>query len=150
MIDLLIKNKNIVIIILVILIIGYFSWNLVWTGTSKSDESPSKNVDENLQNVEQSLPSTSESKVKVYNFNTSWCRYSVMFSPEWAKFESMVENNPNIEAVDVKCDEEDNEQMCMNFDVPGYPSIVIVKDGERMDYPGQRNADDLLDYVSSL
>lgn len=148
MLYLLNKNRNIVIgIITVVLIIG-----ILWYSGFLSSEKSSKNVDESLEEkVVEKIESTQLGpKITVYNFNTSWCRYSVMFSPEWAKFESMVENNPNIEAVDVKCDEEDNEQMCMNFDVPGYPSIVIVKDGERMDYPGQRNADDLLDYVSSL
>ena len=28
--------------------------------------------------------------VKVYNFNTSWCGYSIRFKPEWDKFQKEV------------------------------------------------------------
>ena len=44
--------------------------------------------------------------IKVYNFNTSWCGYSVRFQPEWKKFEEEINsiNNLSIQAFDIKCD----------------------------------------------
>ena len=90
------------------------------------------------------------SDIKVYNFNTSWCRYSVMFAPEWSKFESMVENNKNIKTIDVKCDDENNTLLCQKFDVPGFPSIIIEKDNKPINYEGARSAEAILDYIESL
>jgi len=93
---------------------------------------------------------SSISPIKVYNFNTSWCKYSVMFAPEWSKFESMVEKDSLIEAIDVKCDDDENNSLCKEFDVPGFPSVVIMNGDKRINYEGARNAEALLEFVKSL
>lgn len=150
MLELINNNRNIVIGVLAVVLIITIMW---YSGFLSSDKS-SKEISENLEDSKDDEPveTTNEikSEVKVYNFNTSWCRYSVMFAPEWAKFESMVEGMDNIEAIDVKCDEDKNEKMCMDFEVPGYPSVLIVKDGKKIDYPGPRNAEKLLEYLSTI
>lgn len=102
-----------------------------------------------LQKPVENLENTGSS-VKVYNFNTSWCRYSVMFAPEWSKFMGLVENDSNIEAFDVKCDDDKNKEFCSTFSVRGYPSVVIVKDGKQIEYPGPRSAEKILEYVRGL
>lgn len=107
-------------------------------------EPENKNVKEKFSN---------EKSVKVYNFNTSWCGYSVRFQPEWNKFEEEVKNNKSlshIQAMDVKCDNESNEQMCADFEVPGYPSVVIEKDGKRIAYNGPRTSQGLIEAVNTL
>lgn len=86
-------------------------------------------------------------KTKVYNFNTSWCGWSKKFQPEWNKFQDMVKSNPNVEAHDIKCDDESNESMCKEYNVPGYPYVVIEHNGERDSYNGPRTALDLMKSV---
>jgi thiol-disulfide isomerase/thioredoxin len=91
-----------------------------------------------------------KTKLKVMNFNTNWCGWSKRFQPEWDKFSEMVKNDPKlsqVEAVDVKCDKTENESMCEQYQVPGYPYVVIEKDGKQVPYNGERTAEALANIV---
>jgi thiol-disulfide isomerase/thioredoxin len=87
---------------------------------------------------------TDNKKTKVFNFNTLWCGWSKKFQPEWDKFSESVKTNPNIEAIDVKCDNPENEQMCKDYDVPGFPYIVVEKNNVKTSYDGQRTSEAML------
>jgi thiol-disulfide isomerase/thioredoxin len=82
------------------------------------------------------------SKTKIYNFNASWCGHCKHFKPIWNQFSSTLNNN-DIEAIDVKCDDDKNKKICDNFNVPGYPYVVIVKDNVKTPYDGPRTIDGL-------
>lgn len=90
---------------------------------------------------------TQDNKTKVFNFNTLWCGWSKRFQPEWDKFSESVKNNPNIEAIDVKCDNPENEDMCKNYDVPGFPCIIIEKNNIKTQYNGPRTAEAILENI---
>lgn len=93
----------------------------------------------------------SKDTIDVFNLNTSWCGWSVKFQPEWDKFTEMVKDKPNINAVDVKCDQKENEEVCQRMNVPGFPSVVIIKNGkDRIDYSGAREATEILKFVETL
>jgi thiol-disulfide isomerase/thioredoxin len=79
-------------------------------------------------------------KTKVYNFNTEWCKYSRDFQPEWNGFVNSLKTSDGIKAIDVKCDNEENKELCKKYDIPGYPSIVIETDNKTEIYNGARNA----------
>lgn len=95
-------------------------------------------------------------KIKVYNFNTSWCGYSVRFQPEWNNFSDSVKLNnnnidlSNVEAVDIKCDDPVNKQMCQDFQIAGFPSVVAVVNNKNIPYEGNRTAHDIIEFVSQL
>ena len=89
--------------------------------------------------------------IKVYNFNTSWCGYSVRFQPEWKKFENEIQSrNDNIQAFDIKCDNVSNKQMCVNYEIPGFPTIIIEKNNKKIDYNGPRTSEALIEYIENL
>lgn len=91
--------------------------------------------------------------VKVYNFNTSWCGYSIRFQPEWDKFQKEVKSRndlSNVNAYDIKCDETDNKQMCIDYAIPGFPSIIIEIDGKKTNYNGERTAESLIETIKNL
>lgn len=96
--------------------------------------------------------------IKVFNFNTEWCGWSKKLQPEWDKFTKLIiDNNLNhIIAYDVKCDNNSNSNMCKEYDVPGYPYIVIEKmtntesKPKRIIYDQERTADSLLSYIQKL
>lgn len=91
--------------------------------------------------------------IKVYNFNTSWCGYSVRFQPEWDKFQKEVntrDNLLNIHAYDIKCDNSDNKQMCSDYNVPGFPTIIIEKDNKKINYNGPRNTEAIIETIKNL
>lgn len=89
-------------------------------------------------------------KIKVLNFNTEWCKWSKKFQPEWDSFQEQAKSMNNIEAIDVKCDNDKNESMCHSYDIPGFPSVVIEKDGKKMLYEGEMTAKGLMDHVKKI
>lgn len=96
--------------------------------------------------------------IKVFNFNTEWCGWSKKLQPEWDKFTKIIIDNKlnHIIAYDIKCDNNSNSNMCKDYDVPGYPYIVIEKmtnaesKPERIIYDQERTADSLLSYIQNL
>jgi len=91
--------------------------------------------------------------VKVYNFNTSWCGYSIRFQPEWDKFQKEVNSRndlSNVLAFDIKCDNTDNKQMCNEYDISGYPSIIIELNDKKTLYRGTRTSDALIENIKNL
>jgi thiol-disulfide isomerase/thioredoxin len=77
------------------------------------------------------------------------CPYCVAFSDEWAKFEAT--SDPSlIKAVSIDASEDSNKKLVASEGISGYPTIRIVKDGNSMDYKGDRKASALIDYVANL
>jgi thiol-disulfide isomerase/thioredoxin len=92
-----------------------------------------------------------KSKIKVFNFNTSWCGWSKRLQPEWDKFNEFIKLDPklaHIEVYDIKCDDDKNNSMCESYKVPGYPYIVIEVNGKRTHYNGERTAKGLINEMS--
>jgi thiol-disulfide isomerase/thioredoxin len=92
-----------------------------------------------------------DSGLKVYNFNTSWCGYSVRFQPIWDKFSSANKSDA-ITIVDVKCDDEKNEKLCKSakYGVQGFPTVLAEKNGKVQHYEVQRTQEGLEAWVNKL
>ena len=85
---------------------------------------------------------------KVYNFNTSWCGYSVRFQPEWNNVMKRINQDKemsNAKAYDVKCDQEENEELCAKYGIEGFPTVVLEKGNRRTMYNGPRTADAIIE-----
>lgn len=92
-----------------------------------------------------------KSKIKIFNFNTEWCGWSKRFQSEWDAFsEAIKELLPNIETIDVKCDQTSNEKMCEAYQVPGYPYVIAEINGERIPYNGERTTQALISFAKTL
>ena len=92
-------------------------------------------------------------KVKVFNFNTSWCGWSVRFQPEWKKFENEIKAKgdlSHVEAHDVKCDNPENNFLCKEYEVAGFPTVIIETDGKRGVYKGPREAMELVETIKGI
>ena len=87
-------------------------------------------------------------KIKIYNFNVKWCKFSVLFEPEWNTFVNSLKLNDNIEAINVKCDDNQNEQLCKKFNIDRYPSIIIEKNNEIILYREERTAKHIRKYLN--
>jgi thiol-disulfide isomerase/thioredoxin len=88
--------------------------------------------------------------IKVYNFNTEWCGYSRKFQPIWEDFADNVKNNMNIKAIDVKCDNDQNKDLCNKYNIQGFPTVIIVKNNQPHEYSGNRTVDDLINTINNL
>jgi len=91
---------------------------------------------------------------KIYNFNTTWCGHSVNFQPIWDEFSKETNLIANLEALDVKCDNDDGDEICEEYNVKGFPSVILEKydeNGEpiRLFYNGERTLESLRDFRDS-
>jgi thiol-disulfide isomerase/thioredoxin len=83
-------------------------------------------------------------KQTIYNFNTTWCKYSRDFQPIWDQFEK--ENkNENLEIKDVKCDDEN--ELCNKYPVRGYPTVILDTNGSVKEFSGKRTIKALTNFV---
>ena len=132
------KNLLLLIVLVVVIYLFIYTEDFSTCSNIKDTFSNSANKNSNL--------------IKVYNFNTSWCGYSVRFQPEWEKFQREIESidNLNIEAFDIKCDNTNNKQMCDDYEIPGFPSVIIEKDGEKINYNGPRTATAIIEAIKNL
>ena len=132
------KNLLLLIVLVVVIYLFIFTEDFSTCSNIKDTFSNSANKNSNL--------------IKVYNFNTSWCGYSVRFQPEWEKFEKEIEliDNLNIKAFDIKCDNTNNKQMCDDYEIPGFPSVIIEKDGKKINYNGLRTAVAIIETITNL
>lgn len=92
----------------------------------------------------------SQPKVKIYNFNTSWCGWSKKFQPEWDRFTELCRHMDNVEVYDIKCDIEENKNKCKDFNIPGYPTIIAEVDNKKLNYNGERKSEKLVEFVTTL
>jgi len=145
-----------------IVVIGIIAY-----GIYQSCESPSKNSDVKTEIKEEFgqqrqapwspvSPMSPNAKpiIKVFNFNTEWCGWSKRFQPEWNAFMKHVANPANklthVRARDIKCDKESNKAICEQYDVPGYPYVIVEVNGRRKSYEGERTRNALISHVSRI
>jgi len=86
------------------------------------------------QNNNGNSPENNSNKIiKIYNFNTKWCVHSKDFQPTWDEFSLKTNNFAKFEALDVKCDNEDGNDICIEYKVKAFPTIIL----EKMDENGE-------------
>jgi hypothetical protein len=135
-----ISLKNWILIILLFLYFFYFYNNDLFFNS----ESNNKPLDK-FTNV--------NTPITVYNFDTDWCGYSVRFQPEWKKFENLVKNDTNLAHVttkNIKCDNSQLMDMCNDYNVPGFPTIIIEYNNNRQQYEGPRSAIKLIETLRQI
>ena len=102
------------------------------------------------KNTNESFKNTQENKVKVYNFNTSWCGHSKSFQPVWNKFTESIGTNDNIVTIDAKCDTNINDNLVKKYNIEGYPTVVIDNGKTFIKYSGERSVNSLRKAVNLL
>lgn len=117
-----------------------FLQNSNMLGGSENDQSKDSQDSQQIQTT-----------TKLYNFNTSWCGHSVNFQPIWDEFSKETNLISNLEALDVKCDNEDGEEICDEYNVKGFPTIILEKYDEkgepiRITFTGERTLESLTQF----
>jgi thiol-disulfide isomerase/thioredoxin len=139
------------IMIIGLILYFYFFVHLQDSSNTVQSEQPTQkqvSVEERKENFAEV-----KEPVKVYNFNTEWCGYSLRFQPEWNKFMTRVNTNKevgNAIAYDVKCDKEDNEKICAEYQIEGFPTVIFEKGNDRKVYQGSRSAEALIDALKKF
>jgi thiol-disulfide isomerase/thioredoxin len=96
--------------------------------------SPNKNED---------FTNNENNTIKIYNFNTTWCGHSLRFQPIWDEFTNSLKKSDNIDAIDLKCDNQKNSDLVKKYKVNGFPTVVIVDGDNVTTYEGPRTVNGL-------
>ena len=88
-----------------------------------------------------------DDNINIYNFNTSWCKYSIDFQTEWNTFSNSLISLNNIKSIDIKCDNDINKDLCKKYNISSYPTIIIESKDNTHIYEGPRTSNDLRKYL---
>jgi thiol-disulfide isomerase/thioredoxin len=128
-----ISKKNMIIIVLAVIVLVLFVRKIFKTGSS--------NTISNFDNVSDTP--------KFVNFNASWCYWSKKLNPTWENLKDDM-SNKNIEILDIKCDMEENKDLCERYGIDGYPSIRLIQGNKIYSYDGDRSLDDMKDFINEF
>ena len=92
------------------------------------------------------------SDTEVVICKASWCGHCQKAMPE---FEKLVAASPialpNGKKATVKMlDSDANGDELKQYDVKGFPTIIVKHGGDKMDYPGERTFDGVVEFLKSL
>lgn len=83
-----------------------------------------------------------DDKPKLILYYSTHCIWCQKLHPEWEKIKGM---RLNIEMEEVNC--EQNGSKCSGLN--GVPTIILIKNNNRITYEGNRQADDIVKFVNS-
>jgi len=82
-------------------------------------------------------------------FFAPWCGHCKMLAPTWDELGVKLHSQTDIVVAKVDCTIESNKELCNNEEVEGFPTLLLYKDGARMqEYKGSRSLEDLYEFVS--
>lgn len=80
------------------------------------------------------------------NFHINNCEPCKKLEPEFEKaFKYLEKNEKPIYLAHVECDKE--EELCEKYQIKGYPTMAIFREGRPFDYNGGRNASDIIEFM---
>lgn len=81
----------------------------------------------------------------IYYFFAPWCGYCKQFTPTWEKVKS--KHGHKIAMKEINIEDKQNKKLMTDYNVTGFPTVIVV-DGEHwLEYRGQRTVKDLEDFV---
>ena len=78
-------------------------------------------------------------------FYAPWCKHCQSLEKVWNQLQS--EDYANFHSLIVDCTAEDSRDLCMQFKVSAYPTIVLLKDNRYYKYRGNREYESLKWFV---
>ncbi|XP_076239599.1 thioredoxin domain-containing protein pretaporter [Calliopsis andreniformis] len=82
-------------------------------------------------------------------FYAPWCGYCKKLVPTWEELANSLRNNNHVSISKVDCTQ--HRGICGQFDIKGYPTLLWIEDGKKVDkYSGQRTHEELKAYVSRM
>jgi protein disulfide-isomerase len=79
-------------------------------------------------------------------FYAPWCHHCQALAPNWSNLARQMRGNLNVG--EVNCDAE--KGLCKKLGVRGYPTMLLFRGAERVEYDGLRGIGDLLSYAEKV
>jgi thiol-disulfide isomerase/thioredoxin len=89
-------------------------------------------------------------------FYTDWCPHCKTAKPDWAEVKAEYENKTingyKVVFTDVNCSEETAEvdKMMNQYNVEGYPTIKLLKDGQIIEYYAKPSKETLTQFLNTV
>lgn len=110
---------------------------------------------EGLTSTTMDNPNEDEEEVKILFFSTDWCPHCKVAQPEWDKVVSSQEGQPingrKVQFIHYNCTEETAEikQVVSQYNIEGYPTVKLVKDGQIIDFDAKPTEESLLQFLQA-
>lgn len=87
-----------------------------------------------------------ESGKHFVKFYAPWCGYCQKLAPTWDALAKALEHDTTVTIAKVDCTV--HRSICNSFDIKGYPTLLWIEDGKKVEkYQGQRTDEDLKAFV---
>ena len=87
-------------------------------------------------------------------FQVEWCPHCKKAAPEFQKvedkYDGKVINGYKLHFVSVDGEDPKNEQMVNQFNVQGYPTVVLTKDGKNIEYDAKVDQPTLEKFINTM
>jgi len=108
---------------------------------------------ENLPTEDLANDNQRESDAEILFFSAEWCPHCKSAKPEWEKFKNNFGGkkigNYNLNCTSVDCTEGDSP-LIQEYAVDGYPTVILKKDGKRVDYDAKISEDNLKTFITEF
>lgn len=98
-----------------------------------------------VANKEFSDDTANAKEAELMLFYTEWCPYCKKAKPVWneikEKYENELINNTRVFFKEIDCDKE--EGLADQYNIEGYPTIKLLKDGQIIEYDAKPNVENL-------
>ncbi|KAJ8984737.1 hypothetical protein NQ317_005002 [Molorchus minor] len=82
-------------------------------------------------------------------FYAPWCGHCQKLAPTWEELSKSLEFDKGVSIGKVDCTQ--HRSVCNNFDIKGYPTLLWIEDGKKVDkYLGDRSQEALKNYVHKM
>ncbi len=89
----------------------------------------------------------SDEKAVVVLYYAPWCPHCKDIMPMWENLKNKHASDSKLEVKKVDCEAEPEE--ASKNDVKAFPTIILFKNGEKVQYEGERNEEAVENFVSS-
>ena len=145
------NNTTVLVIILILLfslIGGFYYYYYVKPSSSSSSAKYYPNREKD--------PSGTGKTAEVLFFYADWCPHCKTAKPIWndvkSEYENKTINGYRVVFTEINCSEEsgESEQMMNKYNVEGYPTIKLLKDGQVIEYDAKPNKDTLEQFLNTV
>lgn len=99
----------------------------------------------------------SGTSVNIHIFTAQWCPYCTKAKPEWnsfkSKYDGKVHNGYTIHCIEHDCTnnkDPDVKKIVDKYDIKGYPTVKMEKDGNVIDFDAKVSVDGLSQFVENV
>ena len=85
-------------------------------------------------------------KTDVMLFKANWCGHCKNFLPTWEEIQTKYKNKYNF----ITYDSDSNKQEIKQWQVQGYPTIIVKKGNLASEFKGNRVESDIIEFIENL